>query len=253
MDPVKGDPSEGRTFKYGLGVVESRPAMTEREVMKKLGLTLAAAAAAFASPSYAAITIGAVAGNAVYSGPTPTYDFESPAPVSGTGDAIVTGSTSPLYAQPLGSTGNYWAIGPFAGSPAEGILDLSSFAQIGTISFIWGSVDAYNVLEVLGLDGVTAIATFDGSDVVLPPDGDQVDPAKNPLVTLTFNGGDEYNVTGLRLISKGAGGVERNAFEIDNVAIAPVPEPATWAMMMLGFGAVGFAMRRRQNTRVSFA
>jgi hypothetical protein len=32
-----------------------------------------------------------------------------------------------------------------------------------------------------------------------------------------------------------------------------VPEPATWAMMIAGFGAVGFAMRRRQNVTVSFA
>jgi hypothetical protein len=28
---------------------------------------------------------------------------------------------------------------------------------------------------------------------------------------------------------------------------APVPEPATWAMMLLGFGAVGFAMRRTKS------
>ena len=27
---------------------------------------------------------------------------------------------------------------------------------------------------------------------------------------------------------------------------AAVPEPATWALMLLGFGAVGFSMRRRQ-------
>jgi hypothetical protein len=32
-----------------------------------------------------------------------------------------------------------------------------------------------------------------------------------------------------------------------------VPEPATWAMMIAGFGAVGFAMRRRRNVKVSFA
>ena len=28
----------------------------------------------------------------------------------------------------------------------------------------------------------------------------------------------------------------------------PVPEPATWAMMLIGFGAVGYSMRRRRRT-----
>jgi hypothetical protein len=36
-------------------------------------------------------------------------------------------------------------------------------------------------------------------------------------------------------------------------ATGAVPEPATWAMMIMGFGLVGGAMRRRQNVRVSFA
>jgi hypothetical protein len=31
-----------------------------------------------------------------------------------------------------------------------------------------------------------------------------------------------------------------------SVAFNAIPEPATWAMMLLGFGAVGFAMRRRR-------
>lgn len=31
-----------------------------------------------------------------------------------------------------------------------------------------------------------------------------------------------------------------------HIDIRGVPEPATWAMMLLGFGAVGFAMRRRR-------
>ena len=29
----------------------------------------------------------------------------------------------------------------------------------------------------------------------------------------------------------------------------PVPEPTTWAMMLLGFGLVGYASRRRRHTR----
>jgi choice-of-anchor C domain-containing protein len=32
---------------------------------------------------------------------------------------------------------------------------------------------------------------------------------------------------------------------LDNVSVSAVPEPATWAMMLLGFGLIGGAMRRR--------
>ena len=35
--------------------------------------------------------------------------------------------------------------------------------------------------------------------------------------------------------------------------IDAVPEPSTWLMMLLGFAAVGYSMRRKQNVRVSFA
>lgn len=39
-----------------------------------------------------------------------------------------------------------------------------------------------------------------------------------------------------------------------SLAISAVPEPATWALMMLGFGAIGFAMRRNKvRTTVAYA
>ena len=40
---------------------------------------------------------------------------------------------------------------------------------------------------------------------------------------------------------------------LDNVSISAVPEPATWAMMIGGFGLIGAAARRRSAARVTFA
>ena len=33
---------------------------------------------------------------------------------------------------------------------------------------------------------------------------------------------------------------------VDNVSVTAAPEPATWAMMLVGFGALGLALRRRK-------
>jgi hypothetical protein len=50
----------------------------------------------------------------------------------------------------------------------------------------------------------------------------------------TFAGGDQFSL----LISDGVG----------NTALSAVPEPSTWAMMILGFAGIGFmAYRRRPN------
>ncbi|WP_282947527.1 MULTISPECIES: PEPxxWA-CTERM sorting domain-containing protein [unclassified Sphingopyxis] len=37
-----------------------------------------------------------------------------------------------------------------------------------------------------------------------------------------------------------------------SAVFSAVPEPGTWMLMLLGFGAVGFSMRRRQKTQVRF-
>lgn len=38
-----------------------------------------------------------------------------------------------------------------------------------------------------------------------------------------------------------------------SLTISPVPEPSTWALMILGFGAVGYGMRRRSRMTVSYS
>jgi hypothetical protein len=214
-------------------------------MLKKTIITAAALCAFVAAPAYAQATLAVVPGSDPYVGPTPTYDFESPAPT--TGGATRTGFVSGIAAQPFGSTGNYWTVGPTDGTP--GTLDLASFAGIASISFIWGSVDSYNTLEVLDrLNNV--IATFTGADAALPANGDQANPGTNPLATLTFSGTTQGNIGGLRLSSS------QNAFEVDNFAVTAVPEPGIWALLLLGFGFIGAFLRgqkRQKRMRLKLA
>lgn len=212
--------------------------------MKKFLLLAAALTFALPSATFAAVELTSVPGSAPYAGPVPTYDFESPTPEF-TGGVVRNTSPSGISAQPFGSTGNYATVGPTDGTP--GILDLSSFGEIDWISFIWGSIDPYNTLDVLGVGG-GILASFTGTQVIAAADGDQTDPATNRLVKLTFTGADRTAVDSLQFRSTS------NAFEFDNVAVAAVPEPGVWAMMLLGFAAIGFSLRRRDNSkRVRFA
>lgn len=59
-------------------------------------------------------------------------------------------------------------------------------------------------------------------------------------------------VTGVRIVGLDSLGGSPG-FDVVNVQVlpgsigSPVPEPATWAMMLLGFGAMGVSMRRRRR------
>lgn len=206
--------------------------------MKRTFILAAAVATMAATPSMAAITLTAAPGATVYTGPTPTYDFESAAPL--TGGTVTTGQVAnPTRTTPLGSTGNYAVFGPAYGT---GLLSLTSFPNIGSVSFIWGSLDAGNLVDFLDAAG-NILASFNGSNVysqsyLFSAPG----AASNPLVTFNLTGSSGAALDAIRFSSS------TNSFEIDNVAvqIAPVPEPATWAMMVLGFLGIGFGMRRRK-------
>lgn len=63
--------------------------------------------------------------------------------------------------------------------------------------------------------------------------------------TMLTNGALQINLTG----------TSWNQNTLAAVNVTAVPEPGTWMLMILGLGAVGFAMRRRQtvSTRLQFA
>lgn len=65
-------------------------------------------------------------------------------------------------------------------------------------------------------------------------------------------GAGNHSISGTTLLSPFGGGA--GFFRVTE-RVGAVPEPATWALMLLGFGFIGFSMRsrRKQNVTVSYA
>jgi hypothetical protein len=217
-------------------------------VMKKLLVSLSALTivAALASPANAAILITADPGSLTGSVPGGVYDFSAQTPVIApattpagsfnangiqyTGGGVVANtSASGLYAVPAGYSGNYMAV---LGGTSE---NLGFSHTMDIFGLYWGSIDAYNSIEFLL--GGTQVATFTGSQLIAPiqASGDQTGNDSNAYITFSGLNFDQVILSSTS-----------NSFEFTNVAAA-APEPATWAMMILGFFGVGLLAYRRKN------
>lgn len=196
------------------------------------------AAIAAGAPALGGISVVAVDGTNPYSGPAPTYDFDTTIPVF-VGGQIQTTSNS-TGANPFPGFSAFYTVGPGPNNSSPGTINLTGFGGLTSLSFIWGSVDTYNDLDFLGFDGTTVLGTYNGTAVAAPANGNQTSASTNRLVTFSFTGTDQA-VGYLRLRSTS------QAFEIANLSVAAVPEPTTWALFILGFGAIGATMRRRSS------
>jgi PEP-CTERM motif len=67
--------------------------------------------------------------------------------------------------------------------------------------------------------------------------------------------GLDFEEYGFNLWPRGTGGGFANIsdFAPNNATIAAIPEPVTWMMMLVGFGAVGHAVRRRRKVKFAAA
>ena len=219
--------------------------------------TLAAASAAFsilaaASAANAAITVSTLEeGNLLGVNSPPStpllvgqilWDFDAIAnPLTTyTGNVLQgpqTGSTSaspPYDGSVAGDTTKYASVqkettGTFATLPGF---------YLSTFSFYLGSPDTYNTLTFNLLGGGSQ--SFMGENIwggTPPGNGDR---------TKGFR--VYYDFGGAKVTSINFGTGNKDAFEFDGLGgnVATVPEPGTWALMIMGFGGAGAMIRRRK-------
>ena len=116
-----------------------------------------------------------------------------------------------------------------------GSMEITFIKALRDFSFDWGSRDTYNTLKIYTtLGGAVPIIV-----IPAPGDGNQGAAATNGRFTATADPTDSIT----RIVFESS----QNSFEIDNISGSAVPEPATWAMMIAGFGLAGTAIRRRRN------
>jgi PEP-CTERM motif len=115
--------------------------------------------------------------------------------------------------------------------------------DISSLLVLWGTVDGGDQRNV-----IRTFATGGGGDVIT---GQTV--LDNCPSCINENTEAWVLLTGLKpfhlaSFSDNAG----NSFEYNVRAVEGVPEPATWAMMLLGFGGIGFVAMRKRRQGASF-
>ena len=209
----------------------------------KTALKAAAAAAVLAlttaGAAQAAVTVSFTGGDLpLPSGQQLVWDFDGleasaySVTFSGAGTGRYNGADglqSGVAAPPPG-TGSYYA------SVLSGGKMTLTTPLISQLSIYMGSPDDFNQIVFHyaggGSDTLTGLQLAGGAF-----NGDQLVGRR---MTYDFGG---QKVTSVEFTSSG------NSFEFDNIATtSAVPEPATWAMMITGFGMAGAAMRRRRQT-----
>ena len=221
--------------------------------MKFMHVTLVAAAAAtlFAGAAQAAMVSGLYnTGLGVGGAALPAGDGQTDANytlISGTIPGVVTGTPAKTYyngAYAAENAGSRWV--SYSGSPFSGAgtvsvtttFDLTGFkASTASLSGLWG-VD--NDGEIF-LNGVSTGFTLLGSNT----------NSFNVLHNFSVGSGFVAGVNTLTVVVLDSGSPAAVRFDGLSLNAAAVPEPASWMMLIAGFGLVGAASRRRSSAAVA--
>lgn len=153
----------------------------------------------------------------------------------------------------------------WGGSGGAGLYPALFSPQVATISFNRG-VD-YVGFWLSALSGGHSIKVYDGANVVAQYTSSNLftglpnDPAYFGNPTPNFSGQAGHERFAFVNLTAQGGTFDRIVFsqtsggglEFDNFTVGAnaVPEPGTWAMMILGFGAMGAVLRRRRALSIA--
>ena len=158
-----------------------------------------------------------------------------------------TGSANGLTLSPDGGA-FIGADGAFQDEPIQQTINGLVAGHEYAVSFDWAAA------QQSGFTG----ATSSGWNVSLG--SEEHDTAQLPIASEGFSGWTtstfDFIATGssetLSFLSTGTGGAAEPPFSLlDGVSLTAVPEPSTWAMMVVGFGLLGYAGFRRRRTAAS--
>jgi hypothetical protein len=210
---------------------------------KAFGVAAALAAATAAVPASAAVPV------------YPTAGTENPATYS-----FVAGMSGEVGAYFIGSSAGFTSIaGLLVNGVDTGITGLQNHTSSPGDFLSFGNVNAGDVLTFYIKVLTSGEQWF--TDSSLNTDGNR----QHVYAVTPYTGGDfgipvgDYTYLGFEDIRDPSSlniGIDYDYNDIEYAFSYPaVPEPATWAMMLVGFGLVGFSMRSRKDsqTRVRFA
>jgi len=220
-------------------------------------MVILALAAAIASPAAAAVNLVTNGG------------FEAPATTPGS-FILVNGGSSFTGWNVLGSGTNVLLINKtysegsgslvFNSNSGDAWIDLSGTSNQGPTSGISQVVATGTGAHTLSffVGNATGRPDYAGvSSLKLSINGGPTQSFINSDVTPNAMNWKPFSVnflaTGATTIAFTNGNVGDNALGLDDVSISAVPEPASWAMLIGGFGLTGAAMRRRRRVTAVLA
>lgn len=234
--------------------------------MKRIGLFALASSIAIglASPALAAPVLPGQSGVIFTPLDTATRGTQLASIETGTlGATTYTGFLrSAVYLNTLGTLDFYFQVAISTIAVGDEVFNLTASSFLGyTVDAFVDTTDfdgagfftAANNPNLQGPPGSTTTASRNGSGSVIRADfGDNgLEAGGQTSATYIFRtNATNYNLGGTFTTQDGSV-AQRPNFQ----AAAAVPEPATWAMMFIGFGGLGMAMRRRKpaGARIRFA